>query len=85
MNKKEILKTIKAMGQSKRLEIFWLLMSRKKGLLAAEIANRLKISTTLFSHHAKILKESNCVETFREGKGIRYFAKEINITLKGSK
>lgn len=80
MTKKQVLKIFKAMAQKNRLSAVLLLKNKKKGLCHSDIATRLKIEPTLLSHHLTILLGAGIVTKKREGKKIRYFAQELDLT-----
>lgn len=58
------------LSDSTRLKIFWLLCHSKNCIV--DIANNLKMTTPAVSHHIKLLKDSDLIEGYRDGKEVIY-------------
>jgi len=61
---------LKALGEETRLKILELLAQEE--LCNCQLMERIGISQTMVSHHAKILKQANIIKENRNGKWIYY-------------
>lgn len=68
----KISKAMKQLGDPTRLQIFWLLCHRQECVL--NIAAIMDMSSPAVSHHLKILKLANLIESKRVGKEMFYRA-----------
>lgn len=57
---------------STRLKIFWLLCHSK--MCVNDIAQTMEMTMPAVSHHLKVLKDSNLIESYRDGKEVFYSA-----------
>lgn len=74
----EISKAMKQLGDPTRLQIFWLLCHKKECVL--NIAAIMDMSSPAVSHHLKILKLANLIESKRVGKEMFYWAKKNKLS-----
>lgn len=58
------------LSDSNRLKIFWLLCHSKESV--SNISNIMKMTNPAISHHLKILKDANLVQSYRDGKEVFY-------------
>ncbi len=63
---------MKSMGDSKRLQLFWLLCHWEECVV--NLSSLLGLSSPAVSHHLKLLKEAGLVISRREGKEVYYTA-----------
>lgn len=70
----KISKAMKQLGDPTRLQIFWLLCHREECVL--NIAAIMNMSSPAVSHHLKILKLSDLIESKRVGKEMFYRARD---------
>lgn len=64
--------TLALLADSSRLKIFWLLCHTKECVV--NIAETLGITTPAVSHHLKLLREAELIESYRDGKEVFYNA-----------
>lgn len=62
----------KLLGDSSRLQIFWILCHTEECVI--NLATMLHMTSPAVSHHLKILKENKLIESKREGKEVYYKA-----------
>lgn len=65
---------MKILSDPVRMQLFWLLCHCEE--CVADLAAMVNMSSPAISHHLRILKETGLVETRREGKEMRYHAKD---------
>ena|SRR5258708_4311531 len=74
----QITKFFTAMGDPIRLQI--LLLLRSKPLNVGDIANQFQISRPAISHHLRVLKEANILESKKAGQEVYYTINKAYIT-----
>jgi DNA-binding transcriptional ArsR family regulator len=75
MDTKTAVRSLAALAQDSRLEVFRLLVQAgPEGLPAGEIAARLEIPSSTLSFHVKSLEHAGLVEARQEGRFIYYTA-----------
>lgn len=74
----EISDAMKQLGDPSRLQIFWLLCHREECVI--NIAAFMDMSSPAVSHHLRVLKIANLIESRREGKEMFYRAKDNELT-----
>ncbi|QQN55997.1 winged helix-turn-helix transcriptional regulator [Anaerococcus obesiensis] len=74
----DISKAFRHLGDSKRLQIFWLLCHRKECVI--NIAAIMGMSSPAISHHLKILKTAGLISSKREGKEMFYKANDNKLS-----
>jgi DNA-binding transcriptional ArsR family regulator len=75
MNTKAAVRSLAALAQDSRLEVFRLLVQAGlEGLPAGEIAEQLGIPASTLSFHVKALAQAGLVESRQEGRFIYYSA-----------
>ncbi|MDY3006076.1 winged helix-turn-helix transcriptional regulator [Anaerococcus sp. AGMB00486] len=74
----KISKAMKQLGDPKRLQIFWFLCHREECVL--NIAAIMDMSSPAVSHHLRILKLANLIESKRMGKEMFYKAKDNKLS-----
>jgi ArsR family transcriptional regulator len=70
MDFKQITRFFTAMGDPIRLQI--LLLLRDKPLNVGEIANQFQISRPAISHHLRVLKDANILDSEKSGQEVYY-------------
>lgn len=60
----------KAMGDSTRMKILWILM--EKEYCVSELAERLSLSESAISHQLRVLKSARLVRSHKAGKNVFY-------------
>lgn len=73
---KELLAFIKAIGESKRLMILNYL---KKECCVGELWKRLKFPQNLTSHHLRVLKTANLIESEKRGLKVVYKLNKVQL------
>ena len=79
MTSKELAKSLRTIGDDKRLEMFCYLIKNKKACVS-EIAVVHKISVAITSHHLKKLLEIGLVESKKNGKEVCYSISKTTIS-----
>ncbi|MEM6422193.1 MAG: helix-turn-helix domain-containing protein [Pseudomonadota bacterium] len=75
MQNEDALAALSALGHSRRLDAFRLLVSAGPGgLLAGEVADRLDAKQNTMSTNLAVLLRARLVRARREGRGVRYTA-----------
>lgn len=75
MDTKTAVRSLAALAQDSRLEVFRLLVQAgRAGLPAGEIADRLCIPASTLSFHVKALAHAGLLDSRQEGRFIYYFA-----------
>lgn len=75
MQNEDALSALSALGHSRRLDAFRLLVSAgTDGLLAGEVADRLGAKQNTMSTNLAVLLRAHLVRARREGRGVRYTA-----------
>ena len=76
MDTKTAVRSLAALAQDSRLEVFRLLVQAgPAGLAAGEIADRLAIPASTLSFHVKALAQAGLIESRQEGRFIYYSAR----------
>lgn len=70
--------SMKKLSDPTRLQIFWILCHREECVI--NIAAIMNMSSPAISHHLKILKLSDLIESRRRGKEMFYKAKDSKIS-----
>lgn len=71
---KQVAEAMKQLGDVSRLRIFWLLCHAEE--CVTNIAELVGMSSPAVSHHLRLLKDSDLIESNRVGKEMFYRAKE---------
>lgn len=75
MDKEDAMAALSALGHSRRMDAFRLLIeAAPDGLLAGEIADRLEAKQNTMSTNLAVLLRARLVRARREGRGVRYTA-----------
>lgn len=67
---RKVSKVVKCLSDNTRLKIFWILCHTEECVV--NIATLVKMSSPATSHHLKVLKSCNLLETRRSGKEMYY-------------
>ena len=71
MHLNELAKLMRIAGDESRLKILCIIFSNKK-VCVSEIAEELKMSVAIISHHLQVMSHEGLVTSVREGKKICY-------------
>ncbi|RPE00257.1 ArsR family transcriptional regulator [Aureibaculum marinum] len=72
------IKVFKALSDTTRLKIMWLLMNIDEKICVSEIVEVLEVYQYNVSRHLRILKDANLIEEVKEGKWVFYHLTPIN-------
>ncbi len=75
----EITKLFKILSDSNRLEIFKIILQKKKSCVC-DIARITKLKRNLISHHLKTLEKANLIKHSKVGRNVYYCINEDYIT-----
>lgn len=73
----EVSNAMKQLGDPSRLRIFWVLCHREECVLS--LAELVEMSSPAVSHHLKLLKAGNLINSTRKGKEMYYTAADNEI------
>lgn len=65
-------KALKAISSEIRYKILQLLMEKEGGMYVRDILKKVKIDSTLLSHHLKTMKAGSVLNSTRHGKSVLY-------------
>lgn len=71
MDLNDLAKKMRIIGDECRLKILCLIFNEKK-ICVSDIALKLNMSVAIVSHHLQALKEEEILNSYRDGKRIRY-------------
>ena len=71
MRLNELAKLMRTAGDENRLKILCIIFNKRK-VCVSDIANELKLSVAIVSHHLQVMSKEKLIIPVRDGKRIRY-------------